>query len=170
MRMVKPTVYLLDSNIFIQAKNQYYHFDIAPGFWDALKVIADEGSIISIDRVRDELINAKDELAEWVSDNLNGAFHSTRDEAVYKKYQELQAWARDEKQYSQPAIHEFARAENADPWVVAFALAYGCTLVTHESYDPNIRKKIPIPNVGRAFGLKTINTFTMLRQLGVKLN
>ena len=28
--------YLLDANIFIQAKNLYYNFDICPAFWDWL--------------------------------------------------------------------------------------------------------------------------------------
>ena len=27
------TTYLLDANVFIQAKNQYYGFDIVPAFW-----------------------------------------------------------------------------------------------------------------------------------------
>lgn len=29
-------VYLLDSNVFMEAKNRYYAFDIVPGFWQAL--------------------------------------------------------------------------------------------------------------------------------------
>ena len=29
--------YLLDTNIFIQAKNEYYGFDLCPGFWDWLE-------------------------------------------------------------------------------------------------------------------------------------
>ncbi|PMD04330.1 DUF4411 family protein, partial [Brevibacterium paucivorans] len=26
-------MYLLDANVLIEAKNRYYAFDIAPGFW-----------------------------------------------------------------------------------------------------------------------------------------
>ncbi len=26
--------YLLDANVFIDAKNRYYGFDFCPGFWD----------------------------------------------------------------------------------------------------------------------------------------
>ena len=29
--------YLLDSNVFIRAKNDYYDFDICPAFWDWLE-------------------------------------------------------------------------------------------------------------------------------------
>ena len=29
-------MYLIDSNVFIEAKNRYYAFDIAPGFWESV--------------------------------------------------------------------------------------------------------------------------------------
>ena len=34
--MTKTPVFLLDSDVFIAAKNAYYAFDICPGFWTAL--------------------------------------------------------------------------------------------------------------------------------------
>ncbi len=34
--MKKPAVFVLDSDVFIAAKNAYYAFDICPGFWDAI--------------------------------------------------------------------------------------------------------------------------------------
>lgn len=30
-------MYLIDSNVLIEAKNRYYAFDIAPGFWTWLE-------------------------------------------------------------------------------------------------------------------------------------
>ncbi len=27
-------MYLFDANVFIEAKNRYYAFDICPGFWE----------------------------------------------------------------------------------------------------------------------------------------
>lgn len=47
--------YVLDTNIFIQAKNEYYAFDICPGFWAALKGQIATGAAVSVDRVFDEL-------------------------------------------------------------------------------------------------------------------
>ena len=32
--------YLLDSNVFIEAKNRYYAFDICPGFWEGWTAFA----------------------------------------------------------------------------------------------------------------------------------
>lgn len=31
-------MYFLDTNVFINAKNFYYQFDIHPGFWDWLLI------------------------------------------------------------------------------------------------------------------------------------
>ena len=31
--MTAPKAFLLDSDVFIAAKNAYYAFDICPGFW-----------------------------------------------------------------------------------------------------------------------------------------
>lgn len=40
--------YLLDTNIFIESKNRYYGFDIAPGFWEWLNRAMTNGDINSI--------------------------------------------------------------------------------------------------------------------------
>lgn len=48
--------YLLDSNVFIQAKNLHYGFDFCPAFWDWIDSRHDDAVLFSIDRVRDELI------------------------------------------------------------------------------------------------------------------
>ena len=48
--------YLLDSNIFIQAKNLHYSFDFCPAFWEWLDVGNEQGKVFSIEKVRDELI------------------------------------------------------------------------------------------------------------------
>jgi hypothetical protein len=56
--------YLLDANIFIQAKNLHYGFDFCPAFWEWLHAGNEQGKVFSIEKVRDELIGGDDELAE----------------------------------------------------------------------------------------------------------
>jgi hypothetical protein len=48
--------YLLDANVFIEAKNGYYGFDFAPAFWDWLDHEHSNGNLFSIEKVRDELV------------------------------------------------------------------------------------------------------------------
>ena len=58
-------VYLLDANVFIQAKNLYYPFDVCPGFWDWLIAQNAAGNLFSIEKVGDELGAGSDELTVW---------------------------------------------------------------------------------------------------------
>ena len=55
------TVYVVDSNFFIQAHRVNYPLDIAYSFWNKVKELAEAGKIISIDKVKDELYDKNDD-------------------------------------------------------------------------------------------------------------
>jgi len=55
--------YLLDANVFIQAKNLHCGLDFCPAFWDWLIEQNREGRVYSIEKVGDELEAGSDELA-----------------------------------------------------------------------------------------------------------
>ena len=57
--------YLLDANVFIQAKNLHYGFDFCPAFWDWLLAQHGKGSVYSIEKVGDEIEAGGDDLADW---------------------------------------------------------------------------------------------------------
>lgn len=59
--------YLLDANVFIQAKNLHYGMDFCPAFWDSLARQNAQKAVFSIERVADELLAGGDELAEWAA-------------------------------------------------------------------------------------------------------
>lgn len=63
-------IYIVDSNFFIQAHRSIYPLDIATGFWNKVKQLANTGLIFSIDKVKDELYDKNDELEEWCKNNL----------------------------------------------------------------------------------------------------
>ena len=54
--MREAQTYLVDSDVFITAKNLYYAFDICPGFWKSVVHHHLEGRVFSVDRVRSELL------------------------------------------------------------------------------------------------------------------
>ena len=161
--------YLLDANIFIEAYQRYYSFDIAPSFWDALQQNAEAGKLISIDRIFQEInsFDDTDMLKHWANEEFINWFESTDDETVFKTYRDIIQWAIDQTQFTVPAKNEFASV--ADSWLIACAKTRNYTIVTHEVYNEQIKRKIPIPNVCRAFDIPYINTFEMLRRLGIKL-
>ena len=53
--------YLLDANVFIQAKNLHYGLDFCPAFWDWLIANNASGQVFSIEKVEDEIAAGGDE-------------------------------------------------------------------------------------------------------------
>lgn len=47
--------YLLDANVFIEAKNRHYGLDFCPAFWDWLVERNQEGVVFSVEKVGDGL-------------------------------------------------------------------------------------------------------------------
>lgn len=162
--------YLLDANVFIQAHKSYYAFDIAPRFWDSLLLSAETGLICSIDRVKDEIDRQKDQLTAWANDGFSTYFIGTDEPSVLQSYAQIMQWASAQSQYTQAALAEFAEERNADAWLVAYANVTGMMIVTHEQLNRDVQRRVPLPNVCNAFGIQCLNTFQMLRILGIQLN
>jgi hypothetical protein len=66
--------YLLDSNVFIQAKNLHYGFDFCPAFWDWIDQQNGNGTVYSVEKVGTELASGADKLADWASDRSTALF------------------------------------------------------------------------------------------------
>ncbi len=160
--------YLLDPNAFIQAKRRFYGLDFCPGYWGTLIWHHEKDKLRSIDKVRVEILLGGDDLAAWVDERLGKeAFAATSTAEVFTAYTEMLAWVMAQPQFSDAA--KFGYQEVADGWLAAYAKANGCVVVTLEEFDPAVKKKVPLPNVCRAFDVEVITPFEMLRRLGVKL-
>jgi hypothetical protein len=48
--------YLIDANVFVQAKNLHYRFEFCGGFWHWLESAHAAGLVFSVDKVRSELV------------------------------------------------------------------------------------------------------------------
>jgi hypothetical protein len=157
--------FLLDSNFFIQAHRMHYPIDVFPGFWNRVSELANNGLIISIDKVYAEIAAGKDDLHAWCVANLaHTFFHDTR--SVIAEYSELSRWAASRAgHYTQSALVEFLDASEADAWLVAYAKANNNVIVTHEVSDLQSKKRIKIPDAGFV-PVECVNTIEMFRRLG----
>ena len=126
--------YIVDSNFFIQAHRMYYPLDVMPSFWHRVAELAAAGRIISIDKVKHEIVKNKDDLTDWCEANLaEGFFHDSQ--TVIQQYIQVVQWAdRRRGHYKSSALDEFLHADEADAWLVAYALAdvNHRIIVTHE--------------------------------------
>lgn len=165
--MAAPKSYLLDANVFIQAKNMYYSFVICPGFWDSLLGAFRVGILRSIDQVRAELEVGKDEIADWIRTKVpDGFFEPTDASEVVSTYRDVMRWVQENPQFFPYAKDEFAAG--ADGWLIAYAATLNMQLVTQEQRNPAQRNRVPLPNVAEAFGVTWLNTFEMLEALDIK--
>ena len=159
--------YWLDSNVFIEGKKGPYGFDIAPRFWTMIDELTDDGRISCPAMVYDELSDTQDDLADWAQNRrVSGLFvqpapdvqeaYRAVVEHVMQRYPDNQARRR--------------FLNRADPWVIAHAIARGGTVVSMEGRDPSVSQQVKIPNACGHFSVQCVNTYQMLRELGVSWN
>jgi len=149
--------YLLDANVFIQAKNLQYGFDFCPAFWDWLDERAASLRVASIEKVLDEIKAGGDDLTTWASERA--AMFIAPDASVLTSMQAVSQWATTDR-YDAAAVNTFLQV--ADYYLVAHAHAHGLAVVTHEIPD-NSMKRIKIPNACIALGIKCMTPYEMLR-------
>lgn len=153
--------YLLDTNTLIQAKNEYYAFDICPGYWKWIELATTLGDVISIKPVLEELRDGEDDLTAWANklEKESSFFHPMDREAV-GKIAEVVAWVQN-GDFKEQAKRDFLA--RAGPQLIAYAMAHdGVTIVTHEVHVEGEKKKVKIPTVCKALGIPCDRTFSML--------
>lgn len=156
--------YLVDTNVFIEAKNRHYAFDIVPGFWDWLERAHADGNVFTIEKVANEIRPNKDSLAEWFA-RQEGTFIISGASADVPNLQRLATWAQG-AEFTPAALNDFL--SSADYYLVAQAATHGAAAVTHEVAS-NSLKKIKIPAAAAAMGVSCITPFDMMRQLQARL-
>ena len=157
-----PDRYCLDANVFIEAKNGPYGFDIVPGFWDWIDDMVEQGIVYSVRPVYDEITVSKDDLAQWVKDRRDSGLFVLPSAAVQANLTSIADYivATCEPQHAETFV------SGADAWVIAQALTDQSLVVTRESLAGPGAKRPKIPNVCVHHNAAYVNTYDMLRQQG----
>ncbi len=150
--------YLLDTNVFIQAKNLHYGFDFCPAFWEWLIAQNQAERVFSIEQVQDEIAEGADELTTWASEQ-GLAFFLRADARVLPALTVIANWANTQS-FTPAAVSTFLQV--ADYHLVAYALAHQHILVTHE-IPANSINRIKIPSACIANGIRWMTPYAMLR-------
>lgn len=160
--------YIPDTNIFVEAKNRYYSFDIAEGFWKWLEIFTEEQDFLTIKEVREEILDygGEDFLKAWIKDFPISCFLEA-DIDVQQNLRKITNYVLNHETFSLEEKNKFL--SKADPWLIAFGMSYGYTVVTHEGKTGFGSKKIKIPNVCEEFGVNYCNLFDVMREMKVNL-
>lgn len=165
--------FLIDSNSFMTPYRQYYAFDLVPTYWSKLADYSDSGRIVLLDMVMDEINKGQDDLAEWVN-KQNFVICNHISLYIVNKYQEVLQYVHTCGLYKEQALKAWASANIADPWLIAAAIVNDFTIITAEVPSGGLSRKTPnkyakIPDVAKAFRVKTNNLFYMMRQLEIRI-
>ena len=150
--------YLLDADVFIQAKNLHYGLDFCPAFWEWLIAGHTAGTVFSVEKVGDELLGGADELADWARARGDDFFLKP-DPGTLPSLSAVSVWASSQS-YQPAAVTTFLQL--GDYYLVAQAHAGGHTVVTHEVPSASVRR-IKIPDACIGLGVKCVTPFEMLR-------
>ena len=155
----------IDTNVLVQAKNDYYAFDIAPGFWDFIATNAKLGILRSPIGVYTEIAKGGDELTAWANTIKTINLFVSPDQLTQSHFKDIANYVN--KSYEQLFSKPFLAG--ADPWVIAAAKATGGVVVTQERLVGIDSKKVKIPNICNQVGVSWMNSYEMLRSLGCRL-
>lgn len=154
--------YLLDTGVFVQAKNFHYSFGICPGFWQWLDQAHEKGFVLSISDCLKELAEKEDELSHWAKVRKK-LFRKSEDEKAFESAKLLSGWV--QSHFSQEAQNKFFA--DADFMLVAYAHAHNLTAVSHETFQRDCAR-VKIPNACAALGVDCITPFQMLAKSGAR--
>lgn len=157
--------YCLDANVLIQAWQKYYNPKFCPDYWKVLIELGKQAKIFIPEIVYEEITRTDDDLSKW----LKGS------KIPIEKINEPITICL-QKIYSSNPIHKnlvdnIKSRSLADPWVIAHALNSNATVVTKEEKVTAANSpKIKIPNVCDNMGVRWINDFQLIDELGIKFN
>jgi predicted nucleic acid-binding protein len=159
----KPHIYCLDANVLIEAWQKYYSPELCPDYWDFLIDLGKDNTIFIPEEVYKEIVRTEDDLSKWLKNsNIPIREISERVIACLRKI------------YATNPIHRnlvdnIKGRSLADPWVIAHAINEEATVVTKEAKITALNSnRIKIPNVCDNMGVRCMNDFEFIAELGIK--
>ena len=84
---------------------------------------------------------------------------------MLSKLSAISNWVQEQSQFRDAAVNQFF--QGADYYLIAHALGYQCTIVTHEK-SSDVKRTVPIPNVCIGVEVECMTPYKMLRLEGAK--
>lgn len=159
--------YLIDSDVFIQAKNFHYNFDFCDGFWNWISEAHTHGLVGSIKKVKAELAKGnKDDPARMWADAMPASFffEDEKEPGLMVSYGTVILTVAGANKFTQNAINEFSDYNRADAFLIAAAMHYNALIVTHEKGHPEQKRRVPLPDGAALVNVTTLTIFELLEK------
>lgn len=146
------TTYLLDTNVFVEAKRHYCGFSSYKNFLKWIDHMNSSKIIFSVKKVLEEINSYKGEdyLSKWAK--KHSSIFLDINPTILEKTMSVVEWARRDG-YEKSAIDEFTKC--ADCYLVGHAIVMKSTVVTQELGGQ--RSSVKIPDACEKFGVNFMN-------------
>ena len=158
-------LYLLDANVLIDADRDYYAIDRVPEFWDWILEMAVSGRVKIPEENFEEIVRPQpenpDALIDWALANRDDIVLNEVVDEGNVSFITAQGYAED---LSDIEIEKIGR----DPFLMAYAHVdpgNRVVVTTEVSASSKIRANRKIPDVCQDLGIRSINTFGLIREL-----
>jgi len=164
-------IYCLDANVLIQSWQKYYSPDLCPDYWDILNELGNQRRIFIPEEVKNEIVVAdnpdktEDDLSKWLKRSSIPIQRPT--ESVIACWQKILQTHPTHRLL----VDNIKGRSLADPWLIAHAMNMNASVVTKENIESAMNsKRIKIPNVCQNMGVRCIDDFAFLKEIGVKFS
>ena len=159
-------LYLLDSNVLIDANRDYYPLERVPEFWEWLLHITGLMRVRIPAEIYDELKEGNDALKDWVVD--------FKDNIVLVETVSKEAVSRVSNEGYADDLNEVEIEKiGMDPFIIAYAMEdieNRCVVTTEASKPKRKRANRHMPDVCDSLSVKCCNTFEFLRKMDFRTN
>ncbi len=157
--------YCLDTNVLVEAWNKYYSPDLCPSYWERLNELGIKGVIFVPEKVANEIHKTEDDLSRWLKVSSIPV-----EKADTRVTQCLTAIFAKDPNHRLLVDSKKGRSE-ADPWVIAHAMATNAIVVTKEEMiTATNTKQVKIPNVCKNMNVRCINDFDLAKLTGIQFD
>lgn len=164
-------IYCLDANVLIQSWQKYYAPDLCSDYWDILNELGKQARIFIPEEVKKEIVvtedpdKSEDDLSKWLKRSTIPIRKPT--EKVIVCWQKILQADPSHKLL----VDNIKGRSLADPWVISHAMEMNATVVTKENAESAMNsKRIRIPNVCKNMGVRCIDDFEFIKEIGLKFS
>lgn len=164
-------IYCIDANVLIQAWQKYYSPDLCPDYWDILNELGKQGRIFIPEEVKNEIVVTEssgkweDDLSTWLK-RSSIPIHKLSENVIACWQRILQA-----DPIHKLLVDNIKGRSLADPWLIAHAMDTNSTVVTKENMESAMNsKRVKIPNVCKNMGVRCIDDFEFIKEIGLKFS
>lgn len=155
-------LYLLDTNVLIDASRDYYQIDRVPEFWSWLVRMGMQSQVKVPQEIYDEIMKGNEDPKEWLQENKDALL---LDEVPVMVDSVI------ERGYANDLSDVEIEKIGGDAFLIAYALVDSqrrCVVTTEYSKPTKTRANRHIPNVCADLGVECINTFDLIRRLNFR--